>query len=116
MNGTVSGCWGFHGTESTITVSQLYHPSRFTHSQALHKVGTRHGVPGSSVALRWVLDQPGVAAAAVGARNAAHVRAAQTAFSFALTEDDHLELDAAYEGAARQPRSDVFQWERGGEW
>uniref|UniRef100_A0A7S0RL12 NADP-dependent oxidoreductase domain-containing protein n=1 Tax=Chlamydomonas leiostraca TaxID=1034604 RepID=A0A7S0RL12_9CHLO len=82
--------------------------------EALHTVGERHGVTGSAVALRWVLQQPGVAAAVVGARNANHVRSLQQAFTFSLGEEDLLDINAAYEGATRHPTTDVFVWERGG--
>jgi aryl-alcohol dehydrogenase-like predicted oxidoreductase len=79
----------------------------------LHKVGRRYGVPPSVVAVRWVLQQDGVAAAVVGARNALHLADARRAFSFSLTEDDALDIDAAWE-SARQPTGDVYAWERGG--
>ena len=45
-----------------------------------------------------------------------HVPFVQAAFTFTLDEDDLLEIDAAYEGATKQPTSDVFSWERGGDW
>lgn len=84
--------------------------------QVLHKVGEKHSVDASAVAIRWVLDQPHVASAVVGARNARHVRSLQSVFSFAFDEDDMLDIDAVYEGAANQPQHDVFVWERGGPW
>lgn len=40
----------------------------------LHDVGSRHGVSASCVASRWALQQPGVAAIVLGARNATHIR------------------------------------------
>mmetsp|Transcript_13721 Transcript_13721/g.37050 ORF Transcript_13721/g.37050 Transcript_13721/m.37050 type:complete len:473 (+) Transcript_13721:142-1560(+) len=83
---------------------------------ALTKVGRKHGVSASAVAVNWALQQPSVAAAAVGARNALHMRDLQTVFTFSLDEDDLLEIDAAYEGSTKQPTSDVFAWERGGVW
>lgn len=79
------------------------------------RVGRKHGVSAGAVALRWVLQQPGVAAVAVGARNALHLGDMRRAFSFALDDVDLLDLDAAYEGA-NQPTSDVYAWERGGDW
>lgn len=85
--------------------------------QALHDIGAKHGVSASCVATRWVLQQRGVAAVIVGARNATHVRDLQRLFApgFELDDDDLLALDAAYEGA-NQPTTDVYAWERGGEW
>lgn len=55
--------------------------------QALADVAARHGTDIASIATRWALDRPGVAAAIVGARRGTH--AARHA---ALT---HLVLDAA---------------------
>jgi aryl-alcohol dehydrogenase-like predicted oxidoreductase len=52
----------------------------------LKSIGDRHGVALSSVATRWVLDQPQVAAAIVGARYARHLP--QTLEVFRLTLDD----------------------------
>lgn len=56
-----------------------------------------------------------VASIIVGARNARHVRDAQRLSTFELDELDLLDLDAIYEEAT-QPSSDVFAWERGGQW
>jgi aryl-alcohol dehydrogenase-like predicted oxidoreductase len=40
---------------------------------ALAAIGARHGVDAGTIATRWVLDQPGVAAALVGASSAARI-------------------------------------------
>lgn len=40
----------------------------------MHDVGEKHGVTASCVASRWVLQQPGVAAIVLGARNMQHIR------------------------------------------
>jgi aryl-alcohol dehydrogenase-like predicted oxidoreductase len=82
---------------------------------ALKRVGARHNASGALVAQRWALSQPCVAAAVVGARNAAHLGDARRVFAFDLTEEDCLDLDAAYESAV-QPAGDVYAWERGGAW
>lgn len=82
----------------------------------LKRVGSKHGgVSSSVVAMRWVLQQQGVAATVVGARNAMHLPEARRLFSFELDDIDMLDIDAAYEGA-RQPSGDVYAWERGGAW
>jgi hypothetical protein len=47
--------------------------------QVLHDVGEKHGVSASCVAARWVLQQPGVAAIVLGARNATHIRVGEIA-------------------------------------
>eukprot|EP00878_Enallax_costatus_P000475 GHUV01000567.1.p1 GENE.GHUV01000567.1~~GHUV01000567.1.p1 ORF type:complete len:455 (+),score=136.94 GHUV01000567.1:163-1527(+) len=83
--------------------------------RVLHDIGEKHGVSGSCVASRWVLQQPGVAAVVLGARNTRHIRDTQRLFRFELDEVDMLDIDAAYEGA-NQPATDVYMWERGGNW
>lgn len=42
--------------------------------QVLHDIGEKHGVSPSCVASRWVLQQPGVSAVILGARNTTHLR------------------------------------------
>ena len=81
----------------------------------LSTIGAKHRVPPSVVAMRWVLQQPGVAALVVGARNAQHLADYRRLFSFSLDDVDMLDLEAAYEGA-QQPVGDVYAWERGGDW
>jgi aryl-alcohol dehydrogenase-like predicted oxidoreductase len=84
--------------------------------EVLTRVASKHaGATPSSVALRWALQQESVAAVVVGARNAAHVGDLRRAFAFQLTEDELLDIDAAYESAV-QPTGDVGEWERGGAW
>ncbi len=41
---------------------------------------------------------------------------AQSALALQLTEEDMLDLDAAYEGLGPQPSGDVYAWERGAPW
>ncbi len=57
-------------------------------------IGRRHGVSVSAVALRWVLEQPAVAAVIVGARLGEREHRADNlaAFSFALDAADHARL------------------------
>ena len=56
--------------------------------------GDKHGVALSSVATRWVLDQPQVAAAIVGARYARHLPKTLKVFGFALDAEDRARIDA----------------------
>jgi len=60
--------------------------------QALGQIAQRHAVSLSSVAVRWVLDQPGVAAAIVGARYADRLNSTLEVFHFALDAADHALL------------------------
>jgi aryl-alcohol dehydrogenase-like predicted oxidoreductase len=60
--------------------------------RALRTIGQRHGVGIAAVATRWVLDQPGVAAAIVGARYADRLDQTLAVFSLRLDAEDHAML------------------------
>jgi aryl-alcohol dehydrogenase-like predicted oxidoreductase len=62
--------------------------------QTLQAIGDKHGVALSSVATRWVLDQPQVAAAIVGARYARHLPKTLEVFGFTLDAEDRAKIDA----------------------
>lgn len=83
--------------------------------QVLKRISKKHHVSVSTVAARWVLQQPQVPAVIIGARNAMHLRDYRRLFAFELDEIDLLDIDAAYEGA-NQPAGDVYAWERGKDW
>jgi len=74
-------------------------------------VGEEHGVEASAVALRFVLDQPGVAAALVGFSSVERMRADAAALDLELTAEDHARL-RAHTDAAPGPAGDVFALER----
>ncbi|MCV2868936.1 aldo/keto reductase [Defluviimonas sp. WL0002] len=67
---------------------------------ALKAVGDRHGVSLSAVATRWVLDQPQVAAAIVGARYARHLPKTLQVFDFALDDHDRARIASVLDQAA----------------
>jgi len=76
--------------------------------QALDQIARRYAVSLSSVAVRWVLEQPGVAAAIVGARYADRLNSTLEVFGFALDAADHALLQVildAYPGPAGAPYS-----------
>ncbi|MEX0285962.1 MAG: aldo/keto reductase [Paracoccaceae bacterium] len=77
----------------------------------LKTVGDRHGVSLSAVAIRWILDQPQVAAAIVGARYARHLPKTLKVFEFALTEADRAEIDSVLSQSGG-PDGPVFGLER----
>jgi aryl-alcohol dehydrogenase-like predicted oxidoreductase len=54
------------------------------------------------VALRWVLDQPGVTGAIVGASRADQLRDSLGALETALDEDERAACDAAWYALARR--------------
>ena len=78
---------------------------------ALKTIGDRHGVGIASVATRWVLDQPGVAAAIVGARYADHLDATLAVFRLRLDDADHALLAPLLE-AHPGPAGDTYALER----
>ncbi|MEW9919792.1 aldo/keto reductase [Marimonas sp. MJW-29] len=75
--------------------------------QTLDAVGKRHAVPLSAVATRWVLDQPQVAAAIVGARYARHLPQTLQVFDLALTDADRAEIAAVLDRSGG-PNGPVF--------
>lgn len=79
--------------------------------QALQAIGRRHGVNIATVATRWVLDQPGVAAAIVGARYADHLAQTLAVFQLKLDAEDHARL-APILAAHRGPDGDTYALER----
>ena len=56
----------------------------------LSDVARKHRVLPATVAIRWVLERPEVAAAIVGARSAEHLATTMEVFSLALDADDLL--------------------------
>jgi aryl-alcohol dehydrogenase-like predicted oxidoreductase len=75
--------------------------------ETLNTIGVRHGVPLSAVATRWVLDQPQVAAAIVGARYARRLPQTLSVFDLALSEADRDEITAVLDRSAG-PDGPVF--------
>jgi len=77
----------------------------------LNRVATRHGVGIGAVALRWVLDQPGVAGLIVGARHARYLDQVVRAASLRLDGDDQAAIARLQAGSAG-PVGDVYELER----
>ena len=78
---------------------------------ACRRVADRHGVDIATVASRFVLDRPGVAAVIVGGRNEAHAVANAAVGALRLTDADRAEIDAVL--ARRQgPGGDTYTLER----
>ncbi|WP_409054707.1 aldo/keto reductase [Variovorax sp. GrIS 2.14] len=79
--------------------------------RALKSIANRHDVQLSTVAIRWVLDQPAVAAAIVGARYGNRIGNTLEVFRLKLDAADHARIDpilAAYLG----PGGDTYNLER----
>ena len=79
--------------------------------QACKAIGDRHGVGIATVATRWVLDQPGVAAAIVGARYADHLQQTLAVFRLRLDGEDRARL-APILAAHPGPEGDTYTLER----
>lgn len=62
--------------------------------EVLREVGARHGKSAAQVAIRWVLQQPGVGAAIVGARSREQVTDNAGALGWSLTDADLRALDS----------------------
>jgi aryl-alcohol dehydrogenase-like predicted oxidoreductase len=78
---------------------------------ALGVVAARHGVGIGAVAIRWVLDQPGVSGVIVGARHARHIDQARQACALALDDDDRAVITRA-QSTSSGPTGDVYDLER----
>jgi aryl-alcohol dehydrogenase-like predicted oxidoreductase len=65
----------------------------------------------ASVASRWVLDQPRVAAVIIGARNASHLERYEEIFRLQLDDADR-EAIAGIRAKMSTPPLDVFDLER----
>ena len=78
---------------------------------ALGEVAARHGVGIGAVAIRWVLDQPGVSGVIIGARHARHLDQAKQARVLALDEQDRAAV-ARVQSASSGPTGDVYGLER----
>ena len=78
---------------------------------ALGGVAARHGVGIGAVAIRWVLDQPGVSGVIVGARHARHLNESIQACALALDDEDRAAI-ARVQSASSGPGGDVYDLER----
>jgi aryl-alcohol dehydrogenase-like predicted oxidoreductase len=78
---------------------------------ALAAVAHRHGTDIATVASRWVLDRPGVAAVIVGARNRSHLPGNLAIPVLHLTEADRAAIAAVLARATPAP-FDVYTLER----
>ena len=79
--------------------------------RTLQAIGLRHGVSIATVATRWVLEQPAVAAAIVGARYADRIADTLSVFLLQLDASDHAAINtilAEHPG----PAGDTYTLER----
>jgi len=78
--------------------------------QALKTIGNKYGVSLGSVALRWIFDQPQVAAAIVGARYATNLSQTLEVFKFNLDAVDKAQIAAVQEKSSG-PLGAVYELE-----
>lgn len=78
---------------------------------AMKTVADRHGVTIGTVAIRWALDQPGVAGVIVGARHVSHLARSCAALNLALDAEDLARIEAVH-ASATGPAGDVYALER----
>jgi aryl-alcohol dehydrogenase-like predicted oxidoreductase len=78
--------------------------------QTLKSVGDKHGVSLAAIATRWVLDQPQVAGAIVGARYARHLPKTLEVFKVTLDDADRAAI-AAVIAQAKGPNGPVYALE-----
>lgn len=76
----------------------------------LREIADAHGVDIAAVAVRFVLDQPGVAAAVTGASAARQVARTMRAFEVELTEAEHRSIREAV-GGGYGPPGEVYELE-----
>ena len=74
-------------------------------------IASTHQVESSAVALRFVLDQPEVAAVIAGSTRDGQMCRNATAFTFSLASEDHARIRAHLD-LAPGPLGDVFALER----
>ena len=74
-------------------------------------IADRYDVTVPLVALRWILDRPGVAAAIVGATSTRHISENLRVFEFELTDDDNSLIDSVLKKRSG-PGGDCFDLER----
>jgi aryl-alcohol dehydrogenase-like predicted oxidoreductase len=68
--------------------------------ERLRKVGVRHGRNPGEVAIAWVLNNPAVTGAIVGARNAKQAEGVMRAGELKLTQEEIVEIEGAAAAAA----------------
>lgn len=78
---------------------------------ALGTVAARYDVRIGTVAIRWVLDQPGVSGVIVGARHARHLDDIRKACALELDDDDRAAI-ARVQAGSTGPGGGVYELER----
>ena len=77
----------------------------------IDRIARRHDTTIGAIAVRWTLDQPGVAGVIVGARHAGHLAHTVAATRVTLDEGDRAAI-ASVQAGAPGPAGDVYELER----
>jgi aryl-alcohol dehydrogenase-like predicted oxidoreductase len=77
----------------------------------MDRIARRHHTTIGAIAVRWTLDQPGVAGVIVGARHAGHLAHTVAATRVMLDDDDRAAI-ARVQAGAPGPAGDVYDLER----
>ena len=96
---------GARSAENWAFPKQFFHPDHEAILTELHAVADQLDESPARVAIRWVLEQPMVASAIVGARNAEQLRGTMAAGGWRLPEDMRARLDGISATRHRYPRA-----------
>ncbi len=96
---------GTRSAENWGLPSRFFHPNHETILTELLSVSRELGREPAQVAIRWVLEQPMVSSAIVGARSAEQLAGTLAATGWTLPRDARAQLDKASASPRRYPRS-----------
>ena len=96
---------GSRSAENWAFPTRFFHPDHEAILADLLAVAKDAGRAPAQVAVRWVLEQPHVASAIVGARNAEQLRDTRAADSWRLPEEARQRLDKVSALPSRYPRA-----------
>lgn len=69
--------------------------------QKIKPIADVHGASLAQTVIQWTINQPGITAALVGARNAKQAEHNAQAMDFSFTQDEFAQIRAAFDGCAR---------------
>jgi aryl-alcohol dehydrogenase-like predicted oxidoreductase len=96
---------GSRSAENRAFPKQFFHPGHEAILTELHAVADQPGESPARVVIRWVLEQPMVTGAIVGARNAEQLRGTMVAGGWRLSEEMRVRLDKISAQKHRYPRA-----------
>ncbi len=70
--------------------------------ESVRPIAEKHGATFSQLAINWVMNQPGITAAIVGARNAEQATSNAQAMRFTLSVDEMAQVRAAFDEPSRE--------------